>query len=83
MQVIEYTKLGHTDGYTDTWKFATTSDDVIDAWCKQHGAYSRAERGVLTIFESLEEFEDHTTGEAKRKALAKLTLEDKKALGLI
>ncbi len=83
MQNIEYVKLGTTDGYRDTWKFATTSDEVIDAWCKEHGAYARAQTATLTIFETLEEFQNHTTGEAKRKALAKLTLEDKKALGLI
>lgn len=37
----------------------------------------------LVIFDSLSEYKEHTIGEAKMKALAKLSTENKKALGLL
>lgn len=75
-------KLGDTDGYRDFWRHFTNSKEAADWWEGQSG-YNRVMKETFTVHETLEELQDFVSGEAKRRALAKLTPEDKKALGLI
>lgn len=82
MQQLEIYKLGDTDGYTDKWQYRTTSKEAAQWWNDKSG-YHRVQKETLTIYESLEELQDFVSGEARRRALAKLTPEDKQALGLI
>lgn len=82
MTQLEIYKLGDTDGYTDKWRYYTTSKEAADWWDAQ-SAYHRIQKETFTVHESLEELQDFVSGEAKRRALAKLTPEEKKALGLI
>lgn len=82
MKQLELYKLGDTDGYRETWWHYTTSKEAAD-WWNAKSAYHRIEKDIFTVHESLEEFQDFVSGESRRRALAKLTPEDKKALGLI
>jgi hypothetical protein len=66
----------HNPGYC-------VSDQSLAIDWKQKNPNDSVVKTDLIIFDSLKEIEDFKSGETKRRALAKLTLDEKRALGLI
>lgn len=62
-------------------KYFVFSEEAALEWKKNNRFDSIYEREFI-IFDNLEEIKKHASGEARKRALAKLTNEDKFALGI-
>lgn len=87
----EVFKLWDTDGYKEN-QIALFSKELAAQTIafrlngnKKHGyfGYSKIRTPCTIIFESIAEYEDWKNNSVKEKALAKLTKEEKEALGLL
>lgn len=62
-------------------RYYVSSKDAADQW-KEKNKYDYVTEKELIIFDDYDELMHHVSGEARKRALAKLTEEDKLALGL-
>lgn len=80
MKTIEYWEVtGSFD--RDTTHIANFINEVDAKECAK-SVYRSAHKKVLTIFDSIEDFENNTREKIRARALAKLTTEEKIALGV-
>jgi len=63
-------------------KYYVATKKAADEW-KRNNTYDYICEKTITIYDSYEDLMVHVSNEAKEKALAKLTKEDRIALGLI
>jgi hypothetical protein len=62
-------------------KYYVATKEAADAWMEKN-TYDAVYEKQFVILDSYEELMDYKNGEARKRALAKLTEEDKIALGL-
>ncbi len=62
-------------------KYYVATKEAADAWMEKN-TYDAVYEKQFIILDSYEELMDYRNGEARKRALAKLTEEDKIALGL-
>ncbi len=62
-------------------KYYVATKEAADAWMKKN-TYDAVYEKQFIILDSYDELMDYKNGEARKRALAKLTEEDKIALGL-
>ena len=82
MQVIECWSIQVWDGDDRlNHSFYLTSEKETDKYLAAH-KHDVAQKVVLTIFDTAEEAVENSNNEVRKRALAKLTLREKMALGL-
>jgi len=69
-------------GSTHNHKYYVTTKAAADQW-KKNNTYDYILDRDFVIYESYDELMEFISGDVKRKALAKLTIEEKRALGLV
>lgn len=82
MQVIDYWAISVWDGgerHNHTYNFSSKMD--ADQYIRDH-KYDLADNRQLIIIDSYDEFKEFVNGEARRKALSKLSNEEKVILGI-
>ena len=62
-------------------KYYVSTKEAADAWIAEH-KYDAIYERELVILDSLTELKDYESGELRKRALAKLTKEEKMILGL-
>lgn len=62
-------------------KFYVSNEHIAEDWVKIY-QYDKFYSKELIIFESIQEIKDYLNGELRKSALAKLTPEEKMALGI-
>ena len=82
MQIIDCWSIGVWDGGDRTpHKYYVATEEAANAW-KAKNPYDYVLQRQLVVFDDIAEIEDYETGEARKRALAKLTAAEKIALGL-
>lgn len=82
MQVIKCWDIQVWDGGERTvHKYYVKTKEAADEW-KANNTYDSVYEREFVILDSYDELMDYKTGEARKRALAKLTDEDKIALGI-
>ncbi len=82
MKIIECWSIGIWDGGDRApHKYYVATEEAAQAW-KAKNQYDSVTSHRLVVFDDLAEIVDYEKGEARRRALAKLTPEEKFALGL-
>ena len=73
------------DGRSDHHVAYVSTQALADALMLKNKGWrsARPYKKVLTVFENMEEYEANTTASLKKAALAKLTMAEKQALGLL
>lgn len=84
MDCFEVRELDCDDRSDHHVAFVSTKALADELIGKQSGwRSSQPYKKVLTVFESMEEYQANTTASLKKAALAKLTMAEKQALGLL
>ena len=82
MKIVQCYDIQVWDGGDRTnHKYYVSSQEAADQWLAKHRFDTVTSREFI-IFDDLAEIEDYDKGEARKRALAKLTPEDKIALGI-
>lgn len=82
MQIIKCWDIQVWDGGDrHNHKYYVATKEAADQWMKKNAYDSVWEREFI-ILDSFAELEEYRNGEMRKRALAKLTEEDKKVLGL-
>ena len=81
MKAIEYWEVSEEYDRTSTHigNFLNEEDAVAFA---KNSVYKSVIKRTMFIFESVEDFQENTREKIRARALAKLTIEEKKALGV-
>lgn len=80
MKTIEYYTVS-TEYDRDSTLVGHFSDPVVANAVKGNDMYRSVYKQTLTIFDSVEDFENNTRDKLRERALAKLTVEERNALG--
>lgn len=80
MKTIEYWEV--TESFDRDTKHIANFINEVDAKECAKGVYRSVYKKVFTIFDSVEDFENNTREKIRARALAKLTPEEKIALGI-
>jgi hypothetical protein len=83
MKTIEYWEV--TESYDrDSKNIGNFSDEQVANHFSggKNSMYRSVHKRVFTIFDTIEDFENNTREKIRERALAKLTVEEKTALGL-
>ena len=80
MQTIEYWEV--TEEYDRSSTHIASFTNEADARAVGHGVYRSVTKRNLILFDSVNDFENNTREKIRERALAKLTTEEKLALGL-
>lgn len=62
-------------------KYYVATKEAADTWMKRNTYDHISERKII-VFDNLDEISEYRTGEARKRALSKLTEEEKFALGV-
>jgi hypothetical protein len=82
MQIINFWDIQVWDGGDRHFhKHYVSTKAAADAWMSKN-PYDLIQEVELVIFDDMDELQDHANGEVRKRALAKLTAEEKIALGL-
>lgn len=82
MKIIECWDIQVWDGGDRHYhKHYVATKEAADAWKAKH-QFDNVSKLRLVIFDNMDELNDYELGEARKRALAKLTAEDKIALGI-
>ena len=80
MKTIEYWEV--TESFDRDSKHIANFSNKEDAEVCANGVYRSAYKKTFTIFDSVEDYENNTREKIRERALAKLTTEEKIALGV-
>lgn len=83
MKTIEYWQV--EESYDrDSREIGNFSSEAVaeEVATKNNRMYRVVYKRTITIFDSVEDFEDNTRGKIRARALAKLTVEEKLVLGI-
>jgi hypothetical protein len=82
MKIIECFSIQVWDGGDRTnHKYYVASQEAADEWLAKHKFDVVTHREII-IFDDLAEIDEHINGEARKRAIAKLSREDMIALGI-
>lgn len=82
MKTIEYWEVTESFDRDSTHIGNFTSELVANLVVAKSKNYRSAYRKVFTVFDTVEDFENNTREKIRARALAKLTTEEKIALGI-
>lgn len=83
MQTIEYWRVEESyDRATNVIGNFSSEADAENVASAVNKMYRSVHKLAFTIFDSIEDFEDNTREKIRQRALAKLTIEEKIALGI-
>jgi hypothetical protein len=82
MKTIEYWQVEEGYDRTTTLIGCFTSESIADEVAGgKNNAYRSVYKKTLTLFDTVEDFENNTREKIRERALAKLTVEERIALG--
>lgn len=82
MKTIEYWEVTESFDRDSTHIGNFSSELVANQVVAKSKGYRSSYRKVFTVFDTVEDFENNTRDKIRARALAKLTLEEKIALGI-